>query len=221
MDSFYFNKIAAAVLCALLLAFGGTTLLEMMDKEHAGGHAEAAYALPEPSESAGGGETKQAEFSFEANVAPLLAAATPAAGEAVFKKCASCHTANKGGKNGIGPNLWNVVGNERGSHADFSYSKAMKAKGGHWDYPSITMFVHSPGKWLKGTKMAFSGIKSDKDLANLLAYLQTASDSPKPFPKVEAAKAEDTKADGAKADDKKSEADGSKPAANDGAEKKH
>lgn len=192
MDSFEFNKIAGAVLAALLLMFGTPTLIDIVAGGHDDHHAaNAGYQLPEAAETAvadtGGDAAKAFEF---ADVASLLETASADAGAAVFKKCASCHTVNEGGKNGIGPNLWDVVGRGRGVHEGFNYSKALVEKGGIWDYPSLTEFIHKPKTWLSGTKMAFAGLRSEKDLANLMAYLQTLSASPKPFPQVAAAPAE-------------------------------
>ncbi len=186
MDSFEFNKIAAAVLSALLLIFGTPILLEIVK---GGGHgdshgAKAGYKLPDPVASAStGGGAAPAKKGFEfSKVAALLGDAKADAGKANFKKCAACHTVNDGGKNGQGPNLWDIVGRERASIAAFKYSKALAAKGGAWDYETLAAFLYKPKAWLKGTKMAFAGLKKEKDLANMLAYLQSLSSSPKPFP---------------------------------------
>jgi cytochrome c len=188
MDSFEFNKIAAAVLSALLLIFGTPILLEIVGS--GGGHgdhaAKAAYKLPEAA-SAGdhGGTQEKEEKGFEFNkVAALFKEASVDAGKAVFKKCAACHTVNDGGKNGQGPNLYDIVGRNRAAIAEFKYSKAMTEKAGAWDYASLAGFLHKPKDYLKGTKMAFQGLKSDKDLANVLVYLQSLSGSPKPLPEA-------------------------------------
>ena len=183
MDSNTINWIAMAVLSALLLAFGMPVLLEVMRGGHGGKHhAQAAYALPEPAETAAtGAPAPEKGFEF-ASVAALLPEASADSGKSVFKKCAACHTVNEGGKNRQGPNLWDIVGRGLGAGADFKYSKAIVEKGGVWDYKSLAEFLHKPKDWLKGTKMSFAGLKSDKDLANILAYLQTLSASPKPFP---------------------------------------
>ena len=111
-----------------------------------------------------------------------MPAAKVDAGQGVFKKCATCHTPNQGGKNGQGPNLWNIVNRDLAASDGFKYSKAMAQKGGKWDYESLALFLHKPKTWLKGTKMAFAGLKKPQDIANLLAYMQTLSDSPVPFP---------------------------------------
>jgi len=187
MDSFEFNKIAAAILSALLLIFGTPILIEVLS---GGGHgddhgAKAGYKLPDAAVATGkAAPAAKKGFDFSKVVA-LLGDANADAGKAVFKKCSACHTVNDGGKNGQGPNLWDIVDRERAKVEGYKYSKAMTAKGGAWDYASLAEFLHKPKAWLKGTKMAFAGLKSDKDLANVLAYLQSLSASPKPFPAAE------------------------------------
>lgn len=188
MDSFEFNKIAAAVIAALLLMVGMPTLQEVL--HHSGDHheAKAAYKLPDAEVSSDTASASSQKKGFEfAQVASLFGEASADSGAAVFKKCASCHTVNDGGKNGIGPNLWDIVGRGRGAHEGFKYSNALVEKGGVWDYESLTLFIHKPKEWLRGTKMAFAGLRSEKDLANLMAYLKTLSGSPKPFPEAPAA----------------------------------
>jgi len=184
MDSNTINWIAMAVLSALLLAFGMPVLLEVMHGGHGDEHhAKAAYALPEPDKTAAGGAAPEEKKGFEfAKVAALLPEASADAGKSRFKVCAACHTVNEGGKNRQGPNLWDIVGRGLGTGADFKYSKAMTEKGGVWDYPALAEFLNKPKVWLKGTKMSFVGLKKEKDIANILAYLQSLSATPKPFP---------------------------------------
>ena len=115
-------------------------------------------------------------------VGPLLASANVDNGVKVFKKCAACHTPAKGGKNKVGPNLWNIVNAKRGQVAGFSYSKNLSAKEGDWTYESLNEFLARPKKYIPGTKMAFAGLKKASDRANLIAYLRTLADSPAPLP---------------------------------------
>ncbi len=112
----------------------------------------------------------------------LLAAATPLKGEKVFKKCKSCHTVNKGGRNMVGPNLWDVIGRTKASIASYGYSSALKSMQGEWSYANLDAFLLSPKSYLKGTKMSFSGLKKVEDRAAVIAYLRSLSDSPKPLP---------------------------------------
>lgn len=181
MDSFEFTKISAAVLMALLVIFFPKTLVEMARHGgHAGGEA-GGYALP-----AGGGEAvadkKEAEVAFEpAAVVSMIATANSENGAGTFKKCLSCHSAEKGAAAKAGPNLWNVVGRNKGIEA-FAYSDALKAKSDEkWTFANLAAFVHGPKAYLPGTKMNFAGVTDPSDLADLLAYVRTLSDNPAPI----------------------------------------
>lgn len=115
-------------------------------------------------------------------VGTLLAAADADKGKKVFKKCKACHTAENGGANKIGPNLWNIVNADVARPNGFSYSGAMKAKEGNWSYESLDAFLSKPKAHIKGTKMVFAGVKKAGDRANLIAFLRSLSDSPAPLP---------------------------------------
>lgn len=129
-------------------------LIEVAEAEEAGG-AAAVEVLPD--------------------WGTVLATADLAAGEAAFKKCASCHNAANGGPNSTGPNLWGIVGRPTASHAGFEYSEAMKghaAESPNWTYDQLYHFLAAPGKAVKGTKMAFAGIKKSEERIALIAYLR-------------------------------------------------
>ncbi|MBB6427410.1 cytochrome c family protein [Sphingopyxis sp. JAI128] len=98
-------------------------------------------------------------------------APTAAMGEQVFRRCVACHTIDEGGANGIGPNLHGVVGRPVASHAGFSYSGAMKAKGGIWDEAALDTYLEAPMKVLPGTRMAFAGVIDPTDRKALILYL--------------------------------------------------
>jgi cytochrome c len=119
-----------------------------------------------PAEAPASGETA----AETAAVAP-----TAAMGEQVFRRCVACHTIDKGGVNGIGPNLHGVVGRAVASHADFSYSGAMKAKGGVWDDAALDAYLKQPMMAVPGTRMAFAGIPDDADRKALILYLEEQS----------------------------------------------
>ena len=110
------------------------------------------------------------------------AASNVEAGKDVFKKCAACHTPNKGGENKVGPNLFGVIGRKLGSHAGFAYSDAVKNKGGDWTYETMAAYLHNPKDSIPGNKMAFAGVPDTQDLVDVIAYLRTLDDSPKPLP---------------------------------------
>ncbi len=126
-----------------------------------------------------------------------LASADPAKGADVFKKCAACHNAEKGGPNALGPNLWGVLGEGIGQGAGgFAFSDALKGKGGTWNWDNLSQWLTSPKKFAPGTKMTFAGLSKPEDRANVIAYLNQQSNAPQPMPAVpaEAAPAADAAA---------------------------
>ena len=186
MDSFELTKVSGAVLAALLLMMAPKTLAGLSGGGHGGVHGEAlgGYVLPMPKATdakAEAGGAAAAAFD-PAPVVKLLAAAKPENGEAIYKKCAACHTNDKAAKSGSGPNFWGLVGRKKGSREDFGgYSDAMKAKGGEWTFADLAAFLHNPKEWMPGTKMAVA-VGDNAELADLLSYLRTLSDSPVALP---------------------------------------
>jgi len=116
------------------------------------------------------------------SVASLLATADAAAGKKISKKCKSCHDLTVKKKRGIGPPLWDIVQAGKAGNGKFKYSSAMSGIGGKWSYKDLDAFLASPKGFMKGTKMAFPGVKKAKDRANLIAFLRSLSDAPKPLP---------------------------------------
>lgn len=175
-----FNKIAGAV-C-------GTGLLVLL-LQNAGG---AIFHPTAPSEEKPGFKIEVAEGqetgggTAEAAAVPLaalLAKADAAKGAEVANACKACHDFAKGGPNKTGPDLWDVVEREMGKHEGFAYSEGMAAMAGQkWSYENLDKFIKAPKEFVKGTKMGYGGLKSDAKRADLLAYLQSLSDAPKPFP---------------------------------------
>jgi len=115
------------------------------------------------------------------DIVALLASVNATDGEKVFKKCAACHSIAKGGANKIGPALWGVLGRQAGSLVDYKYSKAMSAYGKPWSFEEMNGFLIKPKDWIKGTKMAFAGLKSEKDRASVILYMNQNTDSPLPL----------------------------------------
>ncbi len=119
----------------------------------------------------------------DGGVMAMLSGADAAAGdEKAFKKCKACHSTEKGGKNRVGPNLWDIVGKAKAAGEGFKYSNALKGLGGEWSYQDLDAFLVSPKTFAKGTKMSFKGLSKAKDRAAIIAYLRSLSDQPKPLP---------------------------------------
>ena len=175
-DSFTLNKIAGAVLGTLLLVFGLKALVEEIyhveKPEKPGMNVEVADAGGEGGE----GASKEAEAPKTVDFAALLAKADPADGAKVFKKCQSCHTAEQGGKNKVGPNLFGIVGRQAGSAPGYTYSASMSAKAGEigtWDAAEVAGFISNPKEFLGGkSKMGFK-LKKIGDRAAVIAYLKS------------------------------------------------
>lgn len=187
IDSYELTKMAGGVLVALLVIFLPKTFIDLARQGHHGAESKAGYTLPSPIEggaAAEGGAAPAAAAFDPAAVVAKLATAKPEDGAGTFKKCLSCHTADKTAGNKAGPNLWNVVGRDHAGKEDFpGYSDAMKAKKGTpWGYAELAAFLHSPKTALPGTKMLFAGVADMDELASLIAYIRTLADSPQPLP---------------------------------------
>lgn len=196
------NTIAGWVLFAGICALGLTIGSSMIFAGHA--PEKPGFPIEDAEAGAGGGESA-------VPLANLLAAADPAKGEAVFAKCAACHTINSGGANGIGPNLFGALGKAHGHVPGFAYSDALKGVAGNWDFEGMNAWLTSPRKYAPGTKMSFAGLSSPEDRANLIVYLNSqGSNLPLPAPEAApAAGAAPAEGDAAAA----APADGAAPAA--------
>ena len=180
MDSFELNKIIAAVLLVALIIIGIGKLSDAIfyvEKPKTPGYTvEVEQAVTASTES-------KSDTSMEkVDITALMAMADLAHGEKVFKKCAACHSIVKGGKNNIGPALYNVVDRQVGVASDYKYSKALTEYGKNWTFEELNGYLIRPAKWIKGTKMAFAGLKKEKDRASVILYLNQNSDNPLPLP---------------------------------------
>jgi cytochrome c len=206
MDSFELNKIIGAVLGTLLFVMGVGFVAEAIYAPIEG--RGPGYALPEP---------EVAEHGAPADAAPeeplgvLLAAADPAKGAAAVKKCAGCHNFGEGEGNKQGPALYDVVGRPEGGHPGFAYSEGMmahNAAGDTWTYENLNAFLTKPSDYVPGTKMNFAGVRTAEERADILAYLQTLSATPVPFPAAEAAPAAPAEGEAAPAEGAAAPAEG-------------
>jgi len=177
MDSFELNKILGAILgtCILLLvtSFAAGAIFAPVMPEKPG------FAIAVKEESHGG--SKEAAASSEP-IEKLLQVSSAEKGAAAAKKCAACHTFEKGGPNRVGPNLFGIVERSRASEAGFNYSAALKGKPGKWSYDDLNKFIANPKGFMPGTAMGFAGIPKDSERADVINYLHTLADSPVPFP---------------------------------------
>ena len=179
MDSFEINKIVAAVLMVALLVIGIGKLSDVIfhvEKPKTPGYAVEVEQVSTASSS------KTIAVDDKVDIAALMAMGDLASGEKIFKKCAACHSIIKGGKNAIGPALYNVVGRKVGAVEDYKYSKALAAYEKEWTLEELNGYLTKPAKWIKGTKMAFAGLRKEADRASVIKYLNENSDSPVPLP---------------------------------------
>jgi cytochrome c len=178
--SLTFNKIAGAVLAT------GLGMMAVKEAAHIVYHPyfpeKPAYDIPiEVEEAAAPAEAVEKAVDFGL----LLASADAARGEAVSKRCASCHHFEKGGPNAQGPDLWDIIGRAPGAAAGFAYSEAMTAYGAanpQWTYEGLYNFLKAPKAYMPGTAMSFAGLAKQEDRIALIAYLRTMSDAPAPLP---------------------------------------
>ncbi len=180
MDSFEINKIVAAILLVALLVIGigkVSNIIFYVEKPEKPSYVvEVEQVATNSTEPAS--ETTEQKIDIDA----LMAMGDIATGEKVFKKCAACHSIIKGGKNNIGPALYNVVGRRVGSISDYKYSKALSEYDKNWTIEELNGYLIKPAKWIKGTKMAFAGLRKEKDRASVIKYLNQNTDNPLQLP---------------------------------------
>jgi cytochrome c len=174
MNSFELNKVLGALLgtCLILLALNiAAGAIFSPEKPAKPGYAIAVKEGPAK------------EAAPQATPLPTrLAKASVEKGQSTAKQCQACHTFEKGGPNRVGPNLYGIVGSDRGEGRGFNFSSAMKAKGGKWTFEELDKFLAGPREYIPGTAMTFAGIQNEQQRADVIDYLHTLSDNPQPLP---------------------------------------
>ncbi|NQW00861.1 MAG: cytochrome c family protein [Rhodospirillales bacterium] len=172
------EKLGFGVLVAAWVAFGSNFIGDALI--HADPLEQSAYqvVLLEDTNT----EAPQADSGPVEDAMTMLASVDLDQGEKVFGKCKSCHSTDEGGKNGIGPNLWDIVERAKGGADGYKYSDAMLEKGGNWSYADLDHFLTKPKDFVPKTKMSFQGLKKASDRAAVVLYLRSLSASPKPLP---------------------------------------
>ena len=178
MSAMEFNKFVAAILVAGLVFM--TINVGVDEAMHRAPPEMVAYPVPmAETVVVAASETEQAPVE---SLGALLAAADVASGKKIAKKCSACHSFDKGGKNKVGPNLWDIVGRDMAQVAEFKYSSALAGMGGVWDYAALDKFLTKPKAFAPGTKMTFAGLKKPNDRANVIGFLRMLSENPAPLP---------------------------------------
>ena len=171
------TKIIVSIALAVILIVGinkvADTIYEVEKPE------KSAYQITVASQTEESGDSASSDKSGD--IMALLASANASEGEKVFKKCASCHSISKGGKNKIGPALWGVIGRQVGTVAEYKYSKSLIAYGKKWSFEEMNGFLIKPKDWIKGTKMSYAGLKSEKERAAVILYMNENTNSPLPI----------------------------------------
>ena len=180
MDKFEINKTVAAIILTVVIVFGVNKLADVVYNVKT--PEDIAYKVATVTETKETNQDNTAKVVSEIDISALLALGTVDHGKKVFKQCAACHSISKGGGNKIGPSLFGIIGRKAGSVSGYRYSKAMSALEETWNFESINTFLIKPKDYVKGTKMAYAGLKKEKDRASIILYLNQQSDSPLPLP---------------------------------------
>jgi len=174
------NKIIVSIALVVTLIFGINKITDaIFYVEKPENSAYQVMSVETPSNMSS--DEMSSDDSESGNVVAFFATTSAADGEKIFKRCAACHSINKGGSNKIGPALWGVIGRKAGSFPDYKYSKAMVAHGKPWTFEEMDGFLTKPKDWIKGTKMSFAGLKKAKERASVILYMNENADNPLPL----------------------------------------
>jgi cytochrome c len=178
LNTFELNKIAGAFLGTLLFAMWLNVISGAIFSQAK--LIKPGYPLPAAQETASAGNGAPAPSITP--IADRLVKADVKKGETDTKPCQACHNFDKGAGAKIGPPLWGIVDRPKASVGGFTYSDAIKTKGGEWTYDDLDQFLANPKAYAQGTKMAFAGETDPAKRADLIDYLHTLSDNPEPLP---------------------------------------
>ena len=172
------NKIIVSIVLAIILVLGINKITDTI--YYVKKPEKSAYQVTNVSDDTIKNDTVTSEVG-SGDIMALLASANVVDGKKVFKKCLSCHSIAKEGKNKIGPKLFGVLGRQAGSISDYKYSKAMAAHGKVWSFEEMNNFLLKPKEWIKGTKMSFAGLKKETERAAVILYMNKNTDNPLPL----------------------------------------
>tara|TARA_A100001015_G_C14906951_1_gene678744 strand:+ start:526 stop:1071 length:546 start_codon:yes stop_codon:yes gene_type:complete len=181
MDSFEINKIIASILLVALLIIGISKVSNVIFKVDKLESSAYKVEIPDDEAKKSSG-VKNSKVEEKVDISALMALGDIAHGEKIFKKCSACHSIEAGGGNKIGPALYNVVGRKIAAVQDYKYSKALVDYNKKWSFEELNGFLIKPQKWIKGTKMAYAGLRKEKDRASVILYLNKYSNNPLPLP---------------------------------------
>jgi cytochrome c len=186
MDTMDVNKMIAAILVAgIAYTVAGVIGRSVVEEEPLKQPAIKIEGMPSAAPAPGAAKPAGPHAP---PIAALLASADPAEGQKIVQKnCSICHSFNKGGEPKVGPNLYGIVGAKRAHEPGFNYSEGLAKLGGTWTYENLNEWIYDPHAVVPDTRMAFAGIKNDKQRADVIAYLRTLSDHPEPLPSPTAA----------------------------------
>jgi len=176
MDSFEINKIVAVILVVFLVIFGIGKISDIIF------HVEKPKTSAYKVEVSTASSAQNSDSGEIVDIKALLAMGNLDHAKKVWKKCSACHSIKKGGKNKIGPALYNILGRNVADLDNYKYSKALMAYGKTWTFEEMNGFLKKPQAYIKGTKMAFAGLKKEKDRASILLFMNQNSDNPLPLP---------------------------------------
>ena len=176
MDSFEINKIIAAIILVVAIVIGLDKISDGLF--HVKKPKNPGYKVEVLVQST----ASISNTAEKIDIVALMSMGDIDTGKKIFKKCVACHSINVGGKNKIGPALYNVVGRTVGSLSNYKYSKSLASYGKEWTFEELNGFLIKPTAWIKGTKMAYAGLKKEKDRASLIMYLNQNNDNPKSLP---------------------------------------